>query len=341
MKKIRKLLVLLVVLCMAVTLTACDSGDYKAAVKLLESGDYKAASDAFKALGGYEDSALLAKSCDYKLAVSLMGSEKYEEAIDAFTALGDYKDSAELIKECNYKLAMGLLNEEKYEEAIEAFAALGDYADSQEYLRTAQSDLIGAKVVGKWVSDELDVSDYFRSSIDATVGNNPDAQALLQYLDTSFYSVKISLEFTDKGTVSLSMDEELLHKNTVTLGEKFMEATYRYFLDVLSQAFASEGYTLDQAKAELGVSSDQELVDMMVESSLGISLSDYVDAVMPLDQIEASSKQPVNGTYTLDGMDIFITLGTDSDVFRYDPDTDTIIGSYDEMEAENVLFTRA
>ena len=97
--------------------------DYQAVMrkkeKAITGSDYINVADAFKRLGEYKDSAVLAKEMflegKYKNALSMKKGAKtysdYNEAADAFKELGEYKDSSKVSSEC-YDKANELYTEE-------------------------------------------------------------------------------------------------------------------------------------------------------------------------------------------------------------------------------------
>lgn len=88
----------------ALSLTACDSSDYKKATSLYEDGQYAEAAEQFEALGDYEDSAEMVLTCKYAEAKELFEAADYEAAKVLFTELADYEDSAQMIQECEKEL---------------------------------------------------------------------------------------------------------------------------------------------------------------------------------------------------------------------------------------------
>lgn len=93
----KKCIAFALVLVMLLSLTACDSTDYKEAMALYDAGQFEAARTMFVALGDYEDSALMVKKCTYAIAQHLLVEEKYDEAEAELIQLGDYEDSAQLL----------------------------------------------------------------------------------------------------------------------------------------------------------------------------------------------------------------------------------------------------
>ena len=143
---------------------ACLKAAYDYAAGLAEQKQFDAAREAFLLLGGYEDSAEMAKKMEadalyeagdrkgafavyqtlgpqyqthaaelmnqYDEAGELKKQGKYAEAALAYEALGDYMDSAMQVTDCRYRQAGKLLGERKFEEAEALYASLGDYQDS-------------------------------------------------------------------------------------------------------------------------------------------------------------------------------------------------------------------
>lgn len=96
----KKLLAIVLVLCLGVGLCACDKQDYAKAQAAYEAGKYEEAQALFAALGDYEDSAEMAKKSSYMQGRQLMEQGQYAQAITIFEALGEYEDCAKLIDEC-------------------------------------------------------------------------------------------------------------------------------------------------------------------------------------------------------------------------------------------------
>ena len=129
------------------------------------SGDAAAASAAFKALGDYKDSAALASACDYSIATDAYLAEDYEQARALFAALGDYKESASLVTACDYAIAQNTYDAGEYAHAAELFTALGDYKNSAALAAQAGDRVFAEKLLGSWVSNEMDVSSIFIDSL--------------------------------------------------------------------------------------------------------------------------------------------------------------------------------
>ena len=204
MKKMTRIMAVVIVLAMALSLSACDSSDYKKAVASYQAGDYEAASAAFKALGEYEDSAELANDCDYQLALALYNAKNYTDAIPALEALGEYKDCADLIAKAN-------------------------------------DTLINEALVGKWASDEIDSTDLFMDGLTSSLSG--DGMEILDYFELENFTIIYTLEFTDKGTIVESVDSEHFKKSVDKLADAFYDACIAYVEDSFTKAAEEEGVT--------------------------------------------------------------------------------------------------
>ena len=107
----KKLSLFLLSLIMLISLTACDSDDYKKATELYNNGQYSEAAAIFEQLGDYEDSSEKVKQCKYQQSLALATDREFDRAIKAFTELGDYED-------CTERLA-AVQNEKAVVEAME------------------------------------------------------------------------------------------------------------------------------------------------------------------------------------------------------------------------------
>ena len=131
----KKIIAIILTLVMVLTLTACDSSDYKKAMGLYEEGDYVSARAMFVELADYENSPEMVKECDYGIALNNMEQGNYKEAAEQFEALGDHGNSAEKAVECRYLLAVQNYDEGNLLGALELFKILGDYRDSAAYAK--------------------------------------------------------------------------------------------------------------------------------------------------------------------------------------------------------------
>ena len=182
-KTIKKLALILLTAALMLTVTGCGANDYQTAVQLMGSGDAAAASAAFKALGDYKDSAALASACDYSIATDAYLAEDYEQARALFAALGDYKESASLVTVCDYAIAQNTYDAGEYAHAAELFTALGDYKNSAALAAQAGDRAFAEKLLGSWVSNEMDVSSIFIDSLYDAIDDDESSKALLDYME--------------------------------------------------------------------------------------------------------------------------------------------------------------
>ncbi len=75
MKNMRRILLTVLMLVMALSLTGCKGSKYKDALELYNSGEYEAAAAAFAELGDYKESAAMAEKCSDIVAVRAKLSE--------------------------------------------------------------------------------------------------------------------------------------------------------------------------------------------------------------------------------------------------------------------------
>ena len=163
-----------VAVALLVTQVVIPKNNYQAAKALLDGRQYDQAAEAFRALGGFSDSAAMVKEADYQKAKALRTAGEEERGLALLATLGDYSDSRSLLAQAQadilfdagdypgayavyaalgesyqthdadyarmYGEALTLLTQGKQEEAIKAFASLGTYRDSQTRILQAQAD---------------------------------------------------------------------------------------------------------------------------------------------------------------------------------------------------------
>ena len=78
----KKFLCLVLSIILVLSLSACDSSDYKKAMELYESGDLDGAITAFSVLGDYEDSADMVLKIKYEKAGQYYKDEYYDALVD-------------------------------------------------------------------------------------------------------------------------------------------------------------------------------------------------------------------------------------------------------------------
>ena len=142
-------------------------------------------------------------SSDYKKAAQMMADGDYAAA-----------SSADQAKECDYQIAKAAFDAGDYENAIELLTALGDYQDSADLISQATDKIITAKLVGNWVSDDIDVTDIFVTAFNSAL--NPDsADAIMADVDLGTVTMILTIEVTDKGSFYLKVDGHSLDATVV------------------------------------------------------------------------------------------------------------------------------
>ena len=132
-------------LVMVVSLTGCDSSDYKKATSLYDEGKYEEAAAMFAELGDYENSAEMVNVCKYTQAAKLLEEKEYEAAKAIFVELGDYADSVDFSKECSYQHAEALLTEGNYEEAVAIYESIPGYLDAEDKITACKKEIMYAQ----------------------------------------------------------------------------------------------------------------------------------------------------------------------------------------------------
>lgn len=157
----KKVLALVLCFCMALSLTACKSGDYEKAKKLFDAGKYEEALALYEKLGDYEDSAEKALFSRYHIAYNT----HYIAATNAFYAIRNGEeagmDEAAILAE--------------YEKALSIFEDLGDYDDSREMVEKIKKEMV-ALLAEDAVREVLDLYE---------AGSAGAATVLNTYLETT------------------------------------------------------------------------------------------------------------------------------------------------------------
>ena len=146
----KKWIVCILMLAMLLSLTGCDSKDYKQANMFFDAGYYDKAMEMYTLLGNYKDSEEKLQQCQYQMALQLQDSGEYDRAAAIFQQIQDVADSAQRAKECNYQIAMDCFRSTDFEKAMELFMQLGDYKDSAQQLAACQSHLLESMLQGTW-----------------------------------------------------------------------------------------------------------------------------------------------------------------------------------------------
>ena len=124
----KKLSLTALLLCMALTLTACSSPEigeyYESAQLYLGCGDYDYAAELFTQLGEYEDSAEYAL---YAAALQAIEDEQYDLARANLNAVAPFKSSARYL---TYLDAISADEAGEKEQALALYTQLGTFADT-------------------------------------------------------------------------------------------------------------------------------------------------------------------------------------------------------------------
>lgn len=300
MKNIKKVLAAVLMIAVMFSITGCNSSDYKKAAQLMADGDYAAASEMFKALGDYEDSADQAKECDYQIAKAAFDAGDYENAIELLTALGDYQDSADLISQATDKI-------------------------------------ITAKLVGNWVSDDIDVTDIFVTAFNSAL--NPDsADAIMSDVDLGTVTMILTIEVTDKGSFYLKVDGQSLDATVDKVLAAFQVGFTKWVEDVYTELAADNNMTLDELLAYCEVDSLEALFEM----DNNVSIEDFLATYFPKDQfIAIIDSVSSNGTYTVEDGVVKLTIASETETVIYDGEADTITMDGEGLSDGDVVFHRA
>lgn len=300
MKNIKKILAAVLMIAVMFSITGCNSSDYKKAAQMMADGDYAAASEMFKALGDYEDSADQAKECDYQIAKAAFDDGEYEKAIELFTSLGDYQDSADLISQANDKI-------------------------------------IAAKLIGNWVSNNIDITDMFMSDI-SYVLELDDAGEILPYVDFGTVTTILTFRVTNDGKLYLDVDDQFLDATVDKVLAAFQAGFTKWVEDVCTELAADNNMTLDELLAYCGADS----LDAFFEMSNGASIEDFLATYYPKDLfIAIIDCVHSSGTYAVEDGVVKLTIASETETVIYDGEADTITMDGDGLSDGDVVFHRA
>jgi tetratricopeptide (TPR) repeat protein len=233
---------------------------------------------------------------DYKAAVKTMESGDYAAASAAFKALGDYEDSAALAQQCDYLLATELYNSGDYAAALAAYEALGDYEDSADLARLTKDRLLEAKLTGNWTYT-MELTDM----LDAFVG--------MDDLELPPLEMVMALDIEENLNYTMYVDAEQTGQRI----QNFIDGFGVVLLDMLRAELAPYNLTLEDALPQLGVSSEEELLEtLLAESGLTV---DILMAEMPA--AESGTLEIANEVIQVISEDITYDAG-------YNEETDTL-----------------
>ena len=301
-KTIKKLSLVLLIAALMLTGTGCSASDYKTATQLMKSGDAAAASEMFKALGDYKDSAALAVACDYTVAKNTYDAGEYEKAAELFTALGDYEDSAALASQ-------------------------------------AADKAIAQKLVGEWFSAEDDVTDLILDEIIYSVSGDADAEELFANMDFGKLTLRYRISFTEKGTFSLETDEEAASALVNKILNSFSDGVYAYMIDVFTQAAEENGTTLESLMSDYGCDNFDDFFVVAAGESFTDFIASFLSED---DLMAMSAQSAVNGVFTVENGTVELSYGKgDASYIEYDAETDTFLLTGGDLATTNLAFSRA
>ena len=301
-KTIKNLALVLLIAALLRTVTGCSASDYKTATQLMKSGDAAAASEMFKALGDYKDSAALAVACDYAVAKNTYDAGEYEKAAELFTALGDYEDSAALASQ-------------------------------------AADKAIAQKLVGEWFSAEDDVTDLILDEIIYSVSGDADAEELFANMDFGKLTLRYRISFTEKGTFSLETDEEAASALVNKILNSFSDGVYAYMIDVFTQAAEENGTTLESLMSDYGCDNFDDFFVVAAGESFTDFIASFLSED---DLMAMSAQSAVNGVFTVENGTVELSYGKGgASYIEYDAETDTFLLTGGDLATTNLAFSRA
>ena len=301
-KTIKNLALVLLIAALMLTVTGCSASDYKTATQLMKSGDAAAASEMFKALGDYKDSAALAVACDYAVAKNTYDAGEYEKAAELFTALGDYEDSAALASQ-------------------------------------AADKAIAEKLVGEWFSAEDDVTDLILDEIIYSVSGDADAEELFANMDFGKLTLRYRISFTEKGTFSLETDEEAASALVNKILNSFSDGVYAYMIDVFTQAAEENGTTLESLMSDYGCDNFDDFFVVAAGESFTDFIASFLSED---DLMAMSAQSAVNGVFTVENGTVELSYGKGgASYIEYDAETDTFLLTGGDLATTNLAFSRA
>ena len=301
-KTIKNLALVLLIAALMLTVTGCSASDYKTATQLMKSGDAAAASEMFKALGDYKDSAALAVACDYTVAKNTYDAGEYEKAAELFTALGDYEDSAALASQ-------------------------------------AADKAIAQKLVGEWFSAEDDVTDLILDEIIYSVSGDADAEELFANMDFGKLTLRYRISFTEKGTFSLETDEEAASALVNKILNSFSDGVYAYMIDVFTQAAEENGTTLESLMSDYGCDNFDDFFVVAAGESFTDFIASFLSED---DLMAMSAQSAVNGVFTVENGTVELSYGKGgASYIESDAETDTFLLTGGDLATTNLAFSRA
>lgn len=249
----KKLFALLLMLMLALSLTACDSNNYKEAMDLFNSEKYSDAVTMFEELGDYEDSAQMVQKCKYEMALDFLENEEFDSAKELLTVLGDYEDSSELLNSIPWKMFYSYL---KNAGSVEIKNSDPEYTVT---LATSESN-----IVASYLFDAKDAGMYLYCSVVLTedgTDNELTANATFSLLgaymadeastiwDTNGYKRGDSVTWTNYNCTGKKVDGSSLDAGVTGLCHDPV-ATLERLADGINKALEKSG--LDVEMADIG-----------------------------------------------------------------------------------------
>lgn len=239
---------------------------------------------------------------------------------------------------CNssdYKKAMQYFEDGSYAEALALFEKLGDYQDSAEMKIKTTNELIRQKLVGKWISGEVDVTDSFLSGM----GETDDE--IMQYVDFGKVTMAWSAEFTDKDVFTLAPEDASYAAMVDRLVKSYKEGLLVYFEDEMTKEAQNVGYSYEQLLKELQLKDTEELFVY----SIGMSPDDFCQSVLGDVLTALKNNVAVSGAVKYEDGKVMLYQGNNAEVCTYDLAADTFTMTGEGAPAEEagmypITFTR-
>lgn len=251
----KKVFALLLMLALVLSLTACDSSDYKEAMELFNSEKYSDAVTIFEELGDYEDSAQMALKCKYEMALSFIEDGEFDSAKELLVALDDYENCPELLKSIPWKTFHAYLKEEGSVEIKNP--------DPEYTVKLATS---GDDIVASYLFDAKDVGMYMYCAVVLTedgTNNELTANATFSFLaaymadeastiwDTNSYKRGDTVTWTEYNCTGKKADGSSLDAGTTGLCHD-PEASLERLTDGIKKVLDESGLGIKMADIGFG-----------------------------------------------------------------------------------------
>ncbi len=112
---------------------------YDEATEYLDNSDYSKASEIFKEIKDYKDSAI---ALNYISTLDGCITD-YDEKIEILESLGDYRDSEKILLDLKYEKAAEFAADKNYLEAVNLIDSLGDYGDPDGIKQSIRKTAVG------------------------------------------------------------------------------------------------------------------------------------------------------------------------------------------------------